>query len=385
MSLTFLNTDTRTILAEIKDAFEKASGGRVLYPAQVENLLLHTLAYRESLLRQEIQRCAEQNLVAYAMGQHLDELGRNLETPRLQPTAAETDIRFTLADSAPEGRRFPIGTRVTTEDGKVAFETLAVAHVVTGDRESRPVRARCTTLGTAGNGLDGGAVCCLDPKQPGVSATNTEGTDGGSDLETDEAYRERLMMSMARFGGGTAKAYRLWAMTASALVSDALAEKGSDGTITIYIHSPSSPGGVASGPLCDLVETYCNREDVCLVNDIVHVYPARPCDYKIRATVAVSADHDPWIVRDRVRALANEFALSRAARLGADVTRTQVLMALSPEKDGLYEVELVLIALVPDEHGQIVETPVATVSVGAAQFARAAAIDIALDEGAANG
>ena len=379
MSLTFLNTDTRTILAEIKDAFEKASG-RVLYPAQVENLLLHTLAYREALLRQDIQHCAEQNLVAYAIGEHLDELGRNLETPRLRPTAAETYVRFTLADSAPEGgRQFPIGARVTTEDGKVAFETLEVAYVLSGANKSTAVRARCTAPGTLGNGLDGedlegnpGAVCCLDPKQPGVSATNTEGTDGGSDLETDEAYRERLMMSMSRFGGGTRSAYRLWAMTASALVSDALAVAGPDGTIEIYIHSPSSPDGVASEPLCALVEGYCNRDDVCLVNDIVRVYPATSCDYEIRATVAVSADHDPTIVMDRVRALANEFALSRAARLGANVTRTQVLMALSPERDGLYEVDLDLIV-------DGVET--AVVEVDERRFAKATRVDIVLAGG----
>jgi len=382
MSIEFLNTDTRTILAELKTAFEDASG-RVLYPAQVENLLLHTLAYRESLLRNDIQRCAEQNLVAYAIGQHLDELGRNLETPRLQPTAAETRVRFTLADDAPDGgRQFPIGSRATTEDGKVAFETLDVAYVISGTKESTAVRARCTAPGTAGNGLDGedregnkGAVCCLDPKQPGVTATNTEGTEGGSDLETDEAYRERLMMSMSRFGGGTAKAYRLWAMTASALVSDALAVAGDDGTINIYIHSPQSgaqsPDGLASHELCDIVKSYCNRDDVCLVNDIVNVQPASPRDYEIRATLTVSADHDPLIVRDRVLALANGFALSRAARLGTDVTRTQVLMALSPEKDGLYEVEL--------------EEPAGTVRVEAAQFARATRIDIVLDGGGANG
>jgi len=293
--LSFLEKAPDAILKDTIAAFESASG-RVLYPSQVENLLLHTLAYRESLLRQDIQHCAEQNLVAYAIGRHLDELGGNLETPRLQPTAAETRVWFGLDDPAPVGGcQFPPGTRVTTEDGKVAFETTVTAYVIGGQSVSTaPVRARCTVTGAVGNGLDGGldggAVCCLDPKQTGVAAWNTEGTDGGSDLETDEAYRERLMMSMSRFGGGTKNAYRLWAMTASALVSDALATRGDEGKIHIYIHTPESTEQTASPELCAIVQDYCNRDDVCLVNDIVLVHPAEHLDYTIRATITVSSD-----------------------------------------------------------------------------------------------
>jgi phage-related baseplate assembly protein len=403
MSLNFLDTNTAEILRAAQGYFEAASN-RTLYPAQVENLLLHTLAYRESRLRNNIQWCAEQNLVAYAIGEHLDALGVMMDTRRLQPTAAECRVQFTLDAPTQPGRSFPAGTRITTEDGKIVFETLDACYVITGQTHSSIVGARCITLGTAANGLDKGVLCALDTDATwgthsadadgvasvrfptplsapsrnesairavdGVSVKNVTATEGGGDLETDTAYRERLSLSAARFGcGGSAKAYRYWALSASSLVADALADKSNDdsGNIHLYILSKD---GKASYDLCKIVENFCNQDTVRLINDFVRVFPATECPYRIKAEITVYDTHDPEIVLDKVRALAHEYTLRQQVKLGADVTPTQVLMALKTVSEGLYQVNLI--------------EPAGIVSVGLAEYANCAGIDIRL-AGVTNG
>jgi len=336
--LNFLNTDTAAILKETKGHFEGASN-RTLYPAQVENLLLHTLAYRETLLRSDIQWCAEQNLVAYAIDEHLDKLGDLVGCRRLEPACAETKVRFTLDEPSVGGRVFPAGSRVSTQDGKVAFETLIPAFVLNGQTTSGIVTARCTVPGVQGNGLDAGVVCCLDPKISGVSVSSVEATDGGADLESDDAYRTRLLLAPAKMGcGGSRSAYRAWALEASALVVDAWAERGQNrGDINVYILSTEDE---LSDALREKVQETLMRSDVRLINDDVFVLPAVRRGYTIRAEITVFDNYDPLAALEQATAHAHEYARRQRLSLGRDVTPTQILMALSPMGERLYHVNL---------------------------------------------
>jgi phage-related baseplate assembly protein len=378
-TLKFLETDAKVLLAEIKAEYEAASG-RLLYPAQVENLLLHVQAYREALIRNDVQRCAEQNLIAYATGRHLDELGANKDTPRIQPAAAACRVRFALDAPSPAGRTFPAGARLTTDDGAVAFVTTGPCYVLPGATASTEAAAVCTvefqSTPNGGpqystNGLQPGAVCKLDPPQEGASGANVTATEGGCGLETDDAYRERLKLTGARFGGGSAAAYRLQALSASALVADALAARagGGDGMergdIIIYIlprDADLRPGGEAPRELLDIVEAHCNDDAVRIIADRVFARYAEEARYSIDADVTVLEGADADTVMDSVAWLAHEYARSHAARLGADVTPSQILLALGAAREGVYSIDL--------------NEPAAAVVVAENQWARATSIDI---------
>ena len=70
----FISIDPQTIISEIKSDYEQMTG-QTLYPGQVEQLLINALAYREVLLRTQIQNAATQNLVAFSSAPFLDFLG----------------------------------------------------------------------------------------------------------------------------------------------------------------------------------------------------------------------------------------------------------------------------------------------------------------------
>ena len=366
--LNFLDKSPRDIIQGLAATYQ-ASTGKVLYPSQVENLLLHVLAYRESLLRNDIQHCAGQNLVAYAIGPHLDRLGDMMACPRLQPAAAQCRVRFALAAPAPQGRSIPAGTRIATEDGGHVFLTAAPAYVLSGQSQSTIVTATAEATGAAPNGLPTGAICKADPAIPWVSAENVTEADQGADLETDEAYRARLMLSSTAYGsGGTAAGYRYHALSASALIADALAVPGdASGHIVIYILTQD---GHPSGDLLAAVNERCNRPDIRIIGDYITAMPAIAVPYAIRASLTIYDTHDPALVMDRVNALAAQFAHSHRQRLGYDVTPTQVLMALSQQSEALYHVEL--------------HEPSGIVPIGPAQWPNCTEIEINL-AGVSNG
>jgi phage-related baseplate assembly protein len=245
----------------------------------------------------------------------------------------------------------------------VAFETLDNAYIISGRCDSSIVGAKCVTQGTPANGLDNSVLCSLDPAIDGVSVLNVSATEGGGDLETDTAYRERLSLSAARFGcGGSAKAYRYWALSASSLVADAMADRGAErGDIIVYIVAKD---GEPSSELLEIVRDKLNQNDIKLIGDQIEAKAARQCHYSIRAEVTVFNTHEAEIILDKVRALASEYALSHSAKLGADVTPTQVLLALGPLRDGIYDINLI-------EPREIIE-------VGPAEWAACDEIDIRL-------
>jgi phage-related baseplate assembly protein len=361
MGLTFLETAPSALFARFKTVFEAASG-RVLYPAQVENLLLKVLAYADAERRIATQYAAEQNLVEHAVGPHLDALGANLETPRLAPRPARCDVVFTLESPAPGLTSFPAGAAVKTADAKMAFLTLAPAYIVGGSTESRPVLAECPAPGAHANGLPPGVVCCIDPALPGASVANTVETYGGGDLEGDGAYRARLLLSHTRFGGGTAEGYRLAALSASPDVADALAVSSADpadGNITIYVLAKD---GDAPEGLLGLVRDHCNRPDVRLIGDYAVAARARRVPYEIKAAVKVRLGQDAAVVLDKIRGLAWAYGAARSAALGLDVTPTQALLAPAPLGDAIYSVEL-------EEPSQILE-------IGPDEWACLAGVDV---------
>jgi len=389
--LSFLEKSPEAVLRDII-GFWQGNTGRVLYPSQIENLEMHTLAYRESLLRGEIQWCAEQNLVEYAIGPHLDALGAMLGCPRLAPAKAECKVQFLRSYKVgaeglggngapappPAGIGFPAGTVVSTEDGKVSFETAAPAFILGGKLESSIVTARCTVPGKIGNGLEAGVVCSLDPGVNGIVAANVTITEGGAEVESDSAYRARLLLAPGRFGcGGTKSAYRAWALGASALVADAHAVRACDeadppqgatsaepGNINIYFLTTDGNNKDTIGWLQDTLQTEFMRDDVRLINDRVFVWPATKVPYTIKARITVFSGFDPQAALEQARAAAYDYAERQRQRLGMDITSTQILMAMSPNGEALYHVNLL--------------EPSGILEVGEKQWACAAEIDIEL-------
>jgi phage-related baseplate assembly protein len=230
--------------------------------------------------------------------------------------------------------------------------------------------------------LAAGTLCCLDPSTPGATAASVTATYGGGDTETDAAYRARLLLAPARHGGGTADGYRLAALSTSPDVIDALAVRhiGRAGSAPDGEPSPDAPSGAdtgnillyvmakdgieASQGLCAMVEARCNRSDVRLIGDWITAVPASTVPYTISAAVTLRHGNDAAEILDKARALAHAFGATHNTALGADVTPTQITLALAPLADAIYTIDL--------------QRPAATIEIGKSEWAKLEGVEITL-------
>lgn len=359
----------KLILADMVASFEQASG-RVLYPAQVERLLVNLYAYREALVRNAIQYAGEQNLLAYAVYPALDYLGQLLGVTRLAATPATTTIEFTLTGALTVPLLLTAGTQVGTSDGSFIFTTDSNLTIQAG-ATTGSVSATCTTTGTGGNGYLAGQVDVLIGANAVVqSVQNTSTTANGAAIETDSHLRTRIQAAPNQFStAGPAGAYRYWALSASPAIVDADVVSPSPGTVSVYIlcgpiqvQPAASPNaiGIADSSLIASAQATLSGNTVRPLCDTVNVYAVTEVDYTITATVTLFANAAAVATQQAAMAAAVQLALDLANSVKADLVPSQWVSALSVA--GVYEVTLTIAAniggtaVTPQSDGRIVLT-----------------------------
>lgn len=325
--LSFTESDPAVIENEILSAYE-AAAGRSLVKGDPVRLFLLTIAAVIVQQRVLINYAAKQNLLAYAAGDNLDHIGVLVGAERLPATAARTRLRITLAQAREKSTPIPAGVRVTAGDN-VLFMTAEVAAVPTGETEIE-IAGECVEKGVVGNGYAAGELNKIVDPQPFVSAiVNVTATEGGSDAETDEAYRQRIRQAPESFScAGPAGAYEYHARQASALIED------------VSVASPS-PGCVEVRPL--LADgTLPGEEILHAVDAALQDSRVRPLTDKVSVLVpeAIAYDIDLtyWIDRaDVTNAAAIQAAVENAVsaytrwqkvKLGRDINPSELIYRL---------------------------------------------------------
>jgi uncharacterized phage protein gp47/JayE len=147
----------------------------------------------------------------YAFGPYLDLHGEILDLPRKDAQASVVTVRFT----APSTTLIPAGTRVAqvatdADEDEQFYETLAAATV-----SGTFVDVDCRSVGVgAATKAPAGSISILFSSIPAVtSVTNPDNAKGGADIESDDAYRQRLIdVVRSPSGPGTVEDFRRWAL-----------------------------------------------------------------------------------------------------------------------------------------------------------------------------
>ncbi|MEX2155125.1 MAG: baseplate J/gp47 family protein [Gemmatimonadaceae bacterium] len=355
----FIERDPAVIRAALIEQLE-ASLGRTLQPAQIETILAETLAYMETLVRIAIQDAATQNLVAFSRAPALDYLGDNIGVLRIQAKSASCTIRFTLVAVQGANVVVPAGTRVQTPNGAVTFETDEELVILAGQAFGDTI-AHATVAGVIGNGVIIGQVkVILDPVALVASAANTDATAGGAEIETDDAFRERIRQAPNQFSvAGSIGAYRFHTLAVSSLITDVSVTSPTPGTVRIYFLT--STGLPSAGLIADVLAALTD-EKVRPLTDTVEVQAPTEELYQIEAVVRplVGAD-GPTVLADAIAAT-NAYKDERAAGIGRDIVPSALIAALTVA--GVYDVGLIL--------------PAALIEVSDSERARCTDVDITL-------
>jgi phage-related baseplate assembly protein len=330
---TFLSTDPSALVSAMVDQYQ-ASTGKTLYKAQVENLWIQIMAYREACVRSAIQNAACQCLADFATGDNLLALGSLVGvTSRL--AAAPAMVPVQIATSAPQGTAqvLPAGWSLTGPDGTAW--TLESAVTIAAHSQGSPGIAQCSVTGPGQNGIPAGTT--FTAAASGFTVVSSDVSNGGSDTETDDQLRTRILQAPFGFSvAGPSGSYEFFARGAHPSIVDVRALNGGGGIVNVY---PLCEDGLPSQEVLDIVFAALSDESVRPLCDQVNVLAPEAVHYVIAADITLYRAADPTAVIPAVTGAAGAYVAAQAAKLGQPLIGSQVIAALSIP--GVFKVELV--------------------------------------------
>jgi uncharacterized phage protein gp47/JayE len=192
----FTPEPSETKLARMKLAMQEA--GFDAAPPSMGHFAVAPVARALYDVEIRMQRLMDEAFVLTASADGLTRKGADLAMPTLAATQATGAILFT----GTPGTVVPAGwvVRSFTAGGASAIEattdaSVTLANVVDVSTATGAVAATVRAAGTAGN-VPPGALIRPDPMVGLTSATNAEAFAGGTDAETTEEYRARLLFRL---------------------------------------------------------------------------------------------------------------------------------------------------------------------------------------------
>lgn len=322
--INFVTTDKDAVEKEIFALYTSVTG-RTLTPADPIRLFLLAITNIVILLLNRINDTGKQNLLAYARGANLDHIGIALGVERLQATGAVTTMKLTASMARPEGIAIPKGTRFTSGDG--VFFALTEPYYLSANETSILVKVVCTEASVKGNGYPIGSITTLvDPIPYIASVTNTTISEGGADVETDDAFRERIREAPESFScAGAEGAYEFFTKKASALISSVKVVSPKPGDVVVYPGLVS--GEIAKVEILKLVETALTDKKVRPLTDNVSVKAPAAKNYNINLQYYIDADNAYYAdtIKDRVDEAVTNYIKWQSGKVGRDIIPSELI------------------------------------------------------------
>lgn len=333
----YIEVDPETIVNELVQWYENETGN-TLQPAQVERLILGAWAYRESLLRSQVQSAAIQNLVSFSSEPVLDYLGEFVGVVRNDAANALVPIQFTLV-SGHGGVTIPSGTRVASTDGLAVFATQQDVIVPSTDLTATTTCVSVTSGANFNGYAVGTIVNILDPQAYLASATNTDVSGGGSNRETDDQLRNRIRLAPDAFGtAGSSRAYRYWAFTANPAIIDVAVPLVPINAGEVRVYPLMEDGNPTPNVVLTQVAGVLNGEYVRPLCDTVVVQAPTQVTYALAIDIIIFDNADPTDVQARCLASVQAYVLQQRQRMGRDIMEDQITAAAMVE--GVYDIDL---------------------------------------------
>lgn len=322
----YVSNDVASILNNMVTVMEGLLG-RKLYPGDPVRLFLLGQAALLVQLMTAINQTARLNLLRYASGPVLDNIGAFTETTRLPASAATTTLRVTLSAAQAATTIIPAGTRAsTTSDPKAYFATVADATIPIGALYVDVVAVNIAT-GSAGNGyLPGQINQIVDPLPFVQSIVNTTTSSGGADVESDDAYRERIHEAPESFSvAGPFGAYQYWAKTANPAIIDVSVT--SPNPTEVLVVPLLAGGAIPSQGVLDSVAAILSDSKVRPLTDQVTVSAPTTVSYNITMTYYIKTADSAAAsdIQAAVNAAIASYVTWQKSKLGRDINPSELI------------------------------------------------------------
>lgn len=188
----FLAPTYEEILDSVIDDFQQRFGTDLVMTSNSNaGIIARLIAWRETLLIQELQKTYYSAYISTATDSALDRIGANLDLPRKVAEPSFATIRVQTEDEY----LIEAGEQFETDDG-IIFDLIK--DITTSKDQSGNYigygTVQSVDTGDFTNVLSNTITVVSNPDEDILSVTNPEKAAGGQDDEDDSAYRARLIM-----------------------------------------------------------------------------------------------------------------------------------------------------------------------------------------------
>ena len=321
--INFCDTSAENIETDIINSYESIANKK-LYPGDPVRLFLETLAYIITQQRVIIDFSAKQNLLKYAEDDYLDQVVALVGVKRLDASAAKCTVKFNLSAAQTSVISIPIGTRVKA--GEIYFATISYTQFSPGQLE-KEVIVECLEKGTIGNGLMPGQVNEIVDMFPYFqSVVNITQSTGGTEVETDDALRERAFYAPSSYStAGSDEAYAFWAQSVSSDVTDVAVVSDVAGEVDII--PIGKDGELLSNELLNAIYEACTAKNVKPLTDKVNVIQPIIVNYTINFQYYISKNNIAMsvVIQEQVQKVVDEYISWQHKRLGRDINPSELM------------------------------------------------------------
>lgn len=322
----FVDFEVEEIEELMVSYFEKRMNNEVtLDEADPRRKILQSVAYMATLALNNVDFTGKQTLLSYAVGDYLDHLGNSKKVPRLPATPAKTTMRF-ISD-APTQFTVAQGTLVVVNDIYFASD---VEVIVSSGETTVDIPFTAVEPGTEANGFLPGQI--IDLVEPDLipytyKVQNITKTDGGSEVEEDDAYAERIQLSPEGFSvAGPSGAYEFHARKTSSKIADVKAVRTNPGEVSIYVLCED--GEMPSEELKNAVAAQLDDENVRPLTDLVIVSEPEVVEYSFDVTYQAKDNATAATIETAANEVLQEYFIWQKSKLGRGIDPSELYAKL---------------------------------------------------------
>lgn len=317
--LNLLDDNVEQIEKSIIDTYNAMQievGEDALSDADPRTILLKALAYIISSYSALINEQFKQNFIDYATGKNLDALGKLTGTTRLEASKSKCTCKFMRVLNTNQKILIPKGTRVTA-DSVIYFEVDETFEILESE-ESKQAICTATQSGKAGNGYKAGSINQIVDNIPYLkSVENITISAGGTDIESDDNYRERIFLAPETFSvAGSKQAYIYHAKSVSTDIINVTVTSPKAGEVKIYLLLKD--GRLPEEELIEEVQKKLSSDSVRPLTDKVEVLAPVIKKYNIDIDYYLYQEKDP-IAHEKIEQVVQDFNLYQKSQLGRDI------------------------------------------------------------------
>lgn len=322
-----IDSDAEDMKQGMMKKFEELSG-RELTEASPETLIFSTVAYLIALREENYNDDIKQNYVRFARDKRLDLLGEHYgkRGDRIGEIKAKATFRFYIISPKLKEIVVPKGSLI--KYGELYFETNEEYKIKIGDKFVDGV-ATCKTAGSVGNNIPVGAINTMVDLYPYFEKVeNITISNGGTDIEEDEHYRERLRLVPDSFSvAGSRGAYIFWTKTVSPDIIDVSVASPNPCEVDIYVLTKN---GEPTKELKTSINDVLNDEYIRPLTDRVSIKEPLKINYNVDFDYYIDKENEFSVnnIRNNIKAVVDDYAKWQKSRLGLDINPDELVKRL---------------------------------------------------------